>query len=654
MKPNEVVSLAQSLAAFHSEREAHYDELEASYGGYYTERKKTGIWKKVAGKFYPSYDKSDEQRNDFVINLAAPIVEQKRAFIGQIPSIRVPPPDESEEAQKLADLAEKAILGLWQYSNIGRLMSSLGFYCALFGTAIGFVWPNIKDKRPQLKIRSPRGFYPVPADDDGNEMSCVIFEETLWGKQADAMYPGFGYSGEAEVVTYRYIDDEVMMVVSSDSEVLVSPLQHKLGFCPVVTMPNIGIPESLLGDADIERMVELGKAINRRYAIMEDVAEKMAYPLLVVKGGQDVPDPLPTGPDAYIEVGPQGSVDQIYPPNMGEGFWLSTQQLESKIATVTDTPPLMQSDFQGSIMSGKAVNAYLSPLSARMGIRQNTIYPRIQQLNKFAILMWHRFPKFNQRSYVRGSQLHGNRSTFETSFVPDDLKWEGEIWTENEVYLDSATFVDRQANFISIIQAQQNRQLSRKRAMQLSPFVDDVTAEMRQIAKEAEEDMALAQAQAAGAEANVQPNLSEAGRTAYGLEKGYIGETEPVPPAGMESTPAMTENELSQPEFTAEDVIALLSEVPNLKGRVWLVGGALKGDISLGVELYIEDGNDKATIINYVGKKIPELVDTQTGNGELVFHIGIPPEGMEAVEITQGQTLGNEVVPPEEAPPEGV
>lgn len=634
MKSSDLLSLANELESEATARTDHYDELEAAYGGYYPDRKKDGFWKKVAGKLFPSYDRSDEERITIVINLIRPIVEAKRSFIGQIPSVRVPPPDSSDEAQILSDLAEKAILGFWQFSDIGKRMSDMGFYCSLYGTAVGMVWPDIKEKKPRLLIRSPRDFYPMPKDDDGREMRYVIFKETYDGREADAMWPGHGYAPRDEVKVVRYIDEVRMQVIDEDSVELTN-IEHNLGFCPVKTIANIGVPGSPFGDSDVENAIELQKAVNRRYALMENVAERTAYPLTVIRGGQDVPDVLPTGPDAYIEVGPQGGIEQVFPPQMGESFWMATQQLEQKINVVTDTPSLLTADYQGAVGSGKGVNATLSPNAARMEIRQNAIYPSIQQLNKFAILMWHKFPKFNRQQQVFGKQRGGS---FEIDFKPEELKWDGEVWTKNEVYLDSAAYIDRQANFIATIQAVQNRLMSRRRAMELSPYVDDVTEEEKRIKAETEADLAAAQAQTMMQQATPTPEMGEPTRTAYGLERGYMGETVPAPPAGMENTP-MPEEEEPTGEFDINELVELIGEVKNLKGRVWIVGGALQGDISLGIELFVENGLDKQTIINHVGKVLPEFVDTKTGNGELVFHTGTPPQEMESVEVTGSEEM---------------
>jgi hypothetical protein len=64
-----------------------------------------------------------------------------------------------------------------------------------------------------------------------------------------------------------------------------------------------------------------------------------------------------------------------------------------------------------------------------------------------------------------------------------------------------------------------------------------------------------------------------------------------------------------------------IASIPNLSGQgIWIVGeAATKGHIDSGrLEIFIQNGNDKATIVNAVKKAIPELY------GKIVFYIGTP------------------------------
>jgi hypothetical protein len=105
-------------------------------------------------------------------------------------------------------------------------------------------------------------------------------------------------------------------------------------------------------------------------------------------------------------------------------------------------------------------------------------------------------------------------------------------------------------------------------------------------------------------------------------------------------------------------IVQALSEIPKLKGQVWIGGDILlnpesvNADGDWSVTIWLSDPTDKATITNWVRKNLPELYN------RLEFHAGEPsgeepamPVGGEQPEMPVG---GEMPMPQEGAMPEAM
>ena len=657
-----IINLALELEDRDSDRNAAYDTVLKHYGGNtYGERKKNGTWgsvKQGLTELFSTRSADEDVDTATPINLVRPTIHAKIAWMGLPPTIRVPEPplEDANAASEFADNLEKCLLGHWHFSNMARRCYDMAWYQGAFGAAVVGVWPDFRYKRPRIFVRSPQYFYPITYDEDGMELQkCLWVEEEVDGKMAAARYGNEKLAKKRVVKIIQYIDEGQMCVVADGK--MVTQVDNPMGLVPVVCIGNLGIPGSWNGDTDVGEAIPIAKEINYRVALADDMAAKMLNPTVAVTNPLDVPDEFELGQGGRITMGERGKVELLFPPAIPQSYWDGIQLLQQWFDQVADNPAALRSEGFGSILTGKGFNALLSPLAARLQIRRSLIDPALEQVNRYTLEMWDRFPHFNKRLSFSGTQ---GKDFFQLEFEPDDFKIDGKLWTENEVFLSSNSFIDRQGEVVELMQLYQNELISWDTVMEYNPYVRNKARERWRIEKDREwkaQGMAMAQ-QMAQSPATANPDLAEPEQTAYGLERGMMGET-PTPQGAEAQMPAAAP--VAQGEATpdvVEVIVQAFAEIPKLKGQVWLGGDILLSPESVTADgdwtitVWLENPADKATIVNYLRKNIPELYD------RIEFHVGEPSD--EEPSIPVGETPIGESAPEGLAPmpqgqvPEGV
>lgn len=654
---SEIVGITKDLEKRDALRNRSYDEVLKHYGGTtYEDRKRTGTWgsiKKGLSNMFAlaAHDDEDvEVRNP--INLTRPTVLAKVAFMGLPPTVRVPEPlsMEPEAAADFADNLERAILGHWAFSNMARRCYDMAWFQGAFGGAVMGVWPDMRLKRPRIFTRSPQNFYPVTYDEDGMELQlCIFVEPRMDGRSAAARFHAKSLAKREEVEVIQYMDDEQMSIVVDGS--MVDSVANPLGVVPVVCIGNIGIPGSPFGDNDVGAAISVEDEINYRVAVADDHATKTLNPTIAVVQPLDVPEDFELGQGGRIEVGERGRVDILSPGQIPSSYWDGIQLLQQWYDQIADNPAALRSEGFGSILTGKGFNALLSPLSARLQIRRNLIDPAIAQVNRYLLTMWDKFPEFNRKLDLSANV---GKDFYRVEFSPEDFKIEDEegkkyLYTENEVFLSSNSFIDRQGEVVELLQMYQNEAISWDTMMEYNPYVHNKARERIRIQKDREwkaAGMALA-AQMSQSPATANPDLGAQERTAYGLERGFMGEM-PTPPSaeaqmpgaapapqGLEGMPpeGMAPEGMEEAPDVVDVLVQAFSEIPKIKGQVWIGGDVVLNPDSVTPEgdwtvtVWLEDPNDKATITNYVRKNLPELY------GHMEFRAGEPSPEEPAVPI---------------------
>ncbi len=621
MEVEEIVQLKEALVARDSGRMAKYDEIMDAVGGDYDSRRMEGFWstyEALTGRHIPT----DRRLYEFKLNIFPSIIDAKRGLLGTVPSITCPSKDATDEAKALAEKLEDVLTSFWQYSHIGKRMNQLGYWNPTLGTTIGVIWPDVANKRPKLLFQSPYNFYPVIKDVDGYELSKAMFITSYPGAQADAMYPGYDLKKCDKVEFIQYYDDKKILTIADGREV-VQDIDAKWGFVPIVIIPNISFGEGPWGDSDVEWAIPIQEELNYRMTLENAILEETIMQPLAIEGGDNLPDEIPMGPRDAIPVQPGGRVYRVTPVQVPYQYLQAKDSLFKLLDRVLDAPDVLRSQFEGSVLTGRGVSSLMGPLQSRLAMRGNEIYPAMAELNKMAMKMW---AKMWPRETTVYYQDKG--ATVTRSFSPKEFGG----WYENVVYVDVASYYDAQSRFITILQAVQNRLMSRKTAMKFIPGVENVVEENEAIDSELKKDQELAMASQGFAEANVQPDMGQQGATNANLAKGYSGETPPMEPVGGFEPPEQMVANLGQEQELGEEglgflelVVQVFESITKLKGRVWLAGYVVmdpqyspQSENWNGIEVYLENPQDKATIANALRNEFTEL------HGNITFHVGRP------------------------------
>jgi hypothetical protein len=627
----QIVQLKNLLAGDDAVRHENYDTIIKATDGNYYDRISTTTAEKWQGILYDDRDdtRADHFRVKLTVNLLNPVIEAKRALWSVLPQIRCPYRDLEAESLINSDRLEQTYRYLWKKSRMGEVLGNAGFFCAQLGTTVLVVYPDFRAHRPKVVARSPYGFYGIPGDieQSGTEWLKVFFVTKMPARQARAMY--FKQRDEipdssALLDVIEYWDEDVKVTFIEQGLVQVSDVVvNKLGFVPVVTIPNIAKPGHWDGRDDVSDAIPIVSQLNKRFNMENHaLSDMMGSPWEAL--GSDDGQVLTLDPDGINRFPVNGGLRKSQTNNLSYQIFQSNQQLREYIDSVTDFPEVMRSMFGGSIATGKGINALMGPLQARMELRGRYTYPRLEIINEMMIKLWKSY--FGEESHViMGSDKNG-RFSYEINLD------EFEGFYDNEVFLDSASYFDIQSRALVGLQMIQNNALSVKSYVeQLNPFVENATQELEQIKKEQMERIQLAMAGQMMMQGPMgqQPDLAAPTAENRALEQGNLGMLEPAPPppgvdqdigkGGLPTdmgevganiqTPWGPQTELEgAADQELMQIADLIRATPNVKGQVFLTGSILDGEIGPeGVEIHFTESLDWAPVRTWVFKQRPDL-----------------------------------------------
>jgi hypothetical protein len=687
----EILALKEELQTRDAARDASYDEyLPLVLGSTYDDVRRLGYNKGAEAAtdyLFKARETDEDAEVQTAINLIKPAIENKISYLSLPLTVQViEPPDELAPETQLpavpsqapglspgtpesapgplpgawavdfADREEQAIQALLKMSNMERRSRDLAWcLCAMGGGVIG-AWPDLRKNLPRIFTRVPQHFHPVPYDVDGLELKQALWVDKMTGREIAARYGTDRYiRSEDEVEVTSYIDENTFCV-EAGGKFLTDPVENKAGVVPIVCVGNLGIPGIVFGDMEFKDAIPVMREINYQMYLVDKMAGAMVNPTIAVKEGRDVPRDIAIGQGGLIEMGANGSVELLGPINLPNAWWQLGAVLQNWFDLISDNPAVLRGEGGGSIITGKGFNAQLGPIAARMQAKLNILMRAWEQAIRYMLLMWDKFPGMKS---VRGTGVRDKMPYF-IEAKPKEFHINGEMWTEVVVSLSAQSFIDRQGNDVEVMQLYQNELLSWDTSQENLPYVANKKRERVRIERDRiwkAEGMAIAN-QAANSPMTANTDIGAQERTAYGLERGFMGEAPPPPmPTGevpAEGMPA----EGAAPE--GEDLVTVLTDVfagiSKLKGRVWFGGDPLINPAECTddnpdwtVTVWVEDPQDKGTITR-AAEKIPELY------GRIDFVEGEPSPDEPSVPVGGGAVeapMGEEELPPGmELPPE--
>jgi hypothetical protein len=645
---DEVFSLRQKLEMRDARLQRLYSEVLEEMG---LTIEPTGTWAiyeiKRARKRQWWERQRDDEKTDMSVNVNRlhQIIEAQRTVIGATRSLRVPPPSPDDEGAAYASKLENAIRHLWREWVFPRQLSLMGWYAAIFGSAVAVVYWSSERSLPMLRIESPIGFYAVPRIDDPVELAEALFVRHVSGLSLTAEYPDLKDYGDADdvVVIDYYSSDGYARYVEGRNKPLVES-DMNVGRTPVYVVPGILGP-GMMGLSPMSLAIPIHRELQRLYSLEAEVLQMAVRAPTVINDPINVPENFAWGDDAVIEVGPQGRVGKAPLDNIDHNlFFHRIQDMRQNLDDVMDFTSMQRGEFEGSILTGKGVSQLLRPNAMRLEGRLQAIDPILERINEVALVMWRKYGS------ARGTVIYGrdnaNRSFVERFNPKTDIDLG---WVKNFVWLDTSSMFDRQSNIAQILTALRagspsQQAISQQRAIELLPFADDSQAELERIWNEWGKTNEFLQQQAQVPA----PGSPTAEEQLAAAEKGgnpQGAEAQAGAPAGQ-AAPAEQAAPAGAPEEGNEVLVALaefMRSIDRIKGRVFLCGEVLDGDLTYGIEIYITNPLDKQTIINAFAND--QQLSQFAANRDLHFRETPADRMLEVTPGTSGYELvsGNEV-----------
>ena len=594
-----------------------YSDIVTELGREYNESERFAYMKPKTTRKKHAWEVSDDP-TDFLVHVPflPQIIEAQRTVIGAMRSHRVPLP--APEGQPYADKLERGISHMWREWGMSRFLSEMGWYCVVMGTAIGVLQWDKQNKMPRAVIRSPENFYAVPSVDDERRVQIGMFVTKTMGRILNAQYPELKQSlaNDEEYEVIDYYDTEVRLRVIKDVKKPLIEAKNPIKHTTIYVFPGIVLPNSIFGASFLTQSIPLQNEMDRLYSKQAEYLEMAINAPTFIKDPDNVPENFTWNKDTVVTMGPQGAIGKAPITSIdARVFEYRMEDMKRNLDNSMDFASISRGEMPSNIVTGKGVTALSAPSQQRTMLRLQSIDPEIERMTEDALLLW------NKGGGGGSRQIYGQKQGSMFTDIFDPKKDIDPNWVETWVYLDAASFIDRQAAQITSLQKLRGmpQAMSLQRFLELDPDCEDVGTEMGRIQTEMQQQIALQQ-QAAAPPPQADQNLS--------AEKGGMVEGGGAPSgAGNSAAPpgatAPAPEELGGGEDVTAAVADLFRAIAKVKGEVWLVGDYLQGGISPEefaegmIEVYVSLPVDKATILNALrATELAGAVEQQ----RVVFH----------------------------------
>lgn len=381
----------------------------------------------------------------------------------------------SDRARKFAAKRQKIGLHYWLSSNLRLTVTGAADQYLTYGYVPAVVEPDFENKFPRIRFFDGRHGYPE-FDPVGNTVSFTSKHKTKASKLA-ALYPDHaheliasdyrdpktGRHADQELHVYRYVDkDQTLVFVKERENLILERFTNRLGECPIVCAVRPSHDEEIRGQFDDVLGVQAAKGLMA--ALNLEAAEKTIQAPIAMP--DDVTD-FNVGPDAILRsANPQGI--RRVPLDIGNAAILQSSELENEIRFGTRYPEGRSGQVQGSIITGRGVEALLGTFDTQIKTHQTVFGELLRQATKKAFkldeIYWP-----NRRKEIRGTS---EGVPFTELYTPaKDIAGD---YTCDVTY-GMLAGMDPNRGLVFILQAMGADLLDRQTAMRNMPFDIDVT-----------------------------------------------------------------------------------------------------------------------------------------------------------------------------------
>lgn len=393
-------------------------DLEASYAE--RDRRHSNVREVRAGNIssvFPDLFGSVTERN-FVANYIDVVSRDLAEMIAPLPALNcVSGTITSDRARKFAAKRQRIGLYYWLASNLKLQMTSAADQYLTYGFIALQIEPDFKNYNPRMRFIDPWGSYP---EFDANGDCCSFTRKSVVkASKLAKLYPEkspqilrqnpFGTQRDQDLTVYRYVDcHQTLVFVQERDHLVLEQYENRLGECPVVVAVRPSYDDEMRGQFDDVLGVQAAKAFLAGLSL--EAAERQVQAPIAVP--DDIME-IPIGGNALIRSATPEKIG-VVDLKIGNGALLESQKLEQEIRMGTRYPQGRSGDMDGSIVTGKGVQALLGTFDTQVKTAQNVFSELLRKATRLCFKLDETYWP-NRQKTIRGV---AEGTPFEDKYTP--------------------------------------------------------------------------------------------------------------------------------------------------------------------------------------------------------------------------------------------
>ena len=363
----------------------------------------------------------------FTLPKLARIVDDYVALMSHVPDIKVITPSFQPRYREIADRNERVLYGVWSENDIGIKIANLNWYNSLFGAGVIKCQPNLNGDPPVIiTVEDPRNVFPLIYN---NQVRDVFFKYEFEGRVINQMFPesnSFDDGSIYELYDYWDTKERVLFTLEEtgkkdkngkrDDMLVLSQIDHDLGFVPCIWGCNRPFPVEQTGRSDVENLPGITQYLSDLFSYTEDVIAYLSDPKLVLEGPLGRAQDIEPGRGGVIRVERGGKAYFVEMPS-------SSRELLNHVKTVSD----IVEDLSGrpgvltnrmTSRSSRSLAGASTMLTSNLGLKQMFLGNSLSKMNVMIFRILEKFFKDKPIFYapsiktkrpltVKGSAIHG-------------------------------------------------------------------------------------------------------------------------------------------------------------------------------------------------------------------------------------------------------
>jgi hypothetical protein len=308
------------------------------------------------GQQWPGRERSGEKRLTF--NYARVFIDKITSYLMSGINFTVEANEESAEARKRAEQAERTLHRVYDENNLEQLDFETEVDCAILGDACYKVSWDATTKQVRVTAPDIQGIHAWWLGDDVSRIWRVASRYTLSAEETGMLY-GTRPANKTSTVIELWTDNDFELYLDN---ALIDKKPNPYGFIPFVIFPNLREPKQFWGSSDLMSLMEPQKELNRAMSQLSRILELSGNPIAVLENVEESQD-IAVRPGAVWNI-PEDAKAYLLDLLQGGGLRLHIEYIDLLYRTLHDISESPRAAFGGTgqDLSGVAMQIELYPL----------------------------------------------------------------------------------------------------------------------------------------------------------------------------------------------------------------------------------------------------------------------------------------------------